>query len=55
MRSILKGKRRARMEGVKAFILSMKRELQNKAHTESPAKNIRNLSALSRDLHYFYD
>jgi len=37
------GKRRARMEGVQAFILSMKRESQNKAYTESPTKNIRNL------------
>jgi len=33
------------MEGVQAFILSMKRESQNKAYTESPTKNIENLSS----------
>jgi len=31
------------MEGVKAFILSMKRESQNKAYTVSPTKNMKNL------------
>jgi len=40
---VFTGKRRSRMEGVQAFILSMKRESQNKAYTESPTKNIGNL------------
>jgi len=40
---VFTGKRLARIEGVQAFILSMKRESQNKEYTESPTKNIRNL------------
>jgi len=31
------------MEGVQAFILSMKRDSQNKAYMESPTKNLGNL------------
>jgi len=40
---VFTGKRHARMEGVQAFILSMKRESLNKAYTETPTKNIGNL------------
>jgi len=37
------------MEGVQAFILSMKGESQNKYIYGKSPKNIRNLSVLSRD------
>jgi len=49
---VFTGKRRARMEGIPAFILSLKKESQNKAYTESPTKNMRNFLVLSRDLRY---
>jgi len=43
MRSFSKVKRRARMEGVQAFILSMKANHRTNTYTESPTKNIGNL------------
>jgi len=43
--------RRARMEGVRAFILSLKRESHNKAYTESPTKNIRNLPSTYQEIY----
>jgi len=47
---VFTGKRRARMEGIRAFILSVKRESENKAYTESPTKNIGNLPSTIKSI-----